>query len=77
MNKIDTIILKASLVGPKTRDEKDFRQVWFTRPEMRKAIELALAEVLEIAEPMPGSGDLDDVAFAAFCNEIRETFGVK
>ena len=77
MSKIDEIILAASAVPARIKNEKDFKQVWFTRPEMKKAIELVLAEILEMAEPMPGSGDIDDLAFESFCNEVREKFGVK
>lgn len=77
MSKIDDVMLKASQVGPKTRDEKGFKQVWFTRPEVKKAIELVLAEVLDMAAPMPGSGDIDDVVLEGLCDFIRREFGVR
>lgn len=77
MNKIDEIILKASTVGAKTKDEKGFKQVWFTRPEMKKAIELVLADILDMAAPIPGSGGIDDLAFEGFCAQVCKKYGVK
>ena len=77
MNKIDELILKASTVSDKFKKEKGFKQAWFVREEMKNVVKLVLAEVLEMAEPMPSSGDIDDLAFESFCNEVREKFGVK
>ena len=77
MNKIDEIILKASTVGQKTRDEKDFRQVWFTRPEMKKAIELVLAEIKVMGTPVPGNDESDDFIVESFCDFVHREFGVK
>ena len=77
MNKIDEIILKASTVGQKTRDEKDFRQVWFTRPEMKKVIELVLAEIKVMGTPVPGTDGADDFIVESFCDFVHREFGVK
>lgn len=77
MNKIDEIILKASTVGQKTRDEKDFRQVWFTRPEMKKVIELVLAEIKVMGTPVPGNDEADDFIVESFCDFVHREFGVK
>jgi hypothetical protein len=76
MSKIDDLILKASNVGPKTKDEKDFRQVWFTRPEMKKVIELVLAEIKVMGTPIPSNDDPDDFIVESFCDFVHREFGV-
>jgi len=47
MNTVDKIILEASSLPPKTKGEKGFRQVWFTRPEMKAAILATVNKLLE------------------------------
>lgn len=40
-------------------------------------VELMVDQILDITEPMPGSGDPDDVALARVQKEIKEKFGIK
>lgn len=40
-------------------------------------VDMVLQKCLDIAEPMPNSGDIDDIAREQICNEIREYFGVE
>lgn len=40
-------------------------------------VELMVEQILDITEPMPGSGDPDDVALARIQKEIKEKFGIK
>lgn len=42
-----------------------------------KFAELIVQECLTFIEPMPGSGDIDDLALEAACEGIKEHFGVK
>lgn len=43
---------------------------------LQKFGELVVQECLKFIEPMPGSGDLDDVAFEGATREIKEHFGM-
>lgn len=43
---------------------------------LQKFGELVVQECLKFIEPMPGSGDLDDVAFEGATSEIKEHFGM-
>lgn len=43
---------------------------------LQKFGELVVQECLKFIEPMPGSGDLDDVAFEGATREIKEHFGI-
>lgn len=43
----DDLILQASVCPPKVKDATDFRQVWFTRNEVERVLELS---VLALAE---------------------------
>ena len=42
-----------------------------------KFAELIVKECLTFVEPMPGSGDIDDLALEAAYNQIKEHFGVE
>ena len=42
-----------------------------------KFAELIVRECLTFVEPMPGSGDIDDLALEAAHNSIKEHFGVE
>lgn len=42
-----------------------------------KFAELIVQECLTFIEPMPGSGDIDDLALEAACEGIKEHFGVE
>lgn len=42
-----------------------------------KFAELIVRECLTFVEPMPGSGDIDDLALEAAYNQIKEHFGVE
>lgn len=44
---------------------------------MEKFGELIVRECLTFVEPMPGSGDIDDLALEAAREGIKEHFGVK
>lgn len=46
-------------------------------PETEKFAELIVRECLTFVEPMPGSGDIDDLALEAAHNSIKEHFGVE
>lgn len=43
----------------------------------QKLAELIVKECLTFVEPMPGSGDIDDLALEAARRGIKEHFGVK
>jgi hypothetical protein len=43
----------------------------------RKFAELIVGECLTFVEPMPGSGDIDDLALEAAREGIKEHFGVE
>lgn len=43
---------------------------------LQKFGELVVQKCLQFIEPMPGSGDLDDVAFEGATREIKEHFGI-
>ena len=45
--------------------------------EMKKFAELIVRECLTFVEPMPGSGDIDDLALEAAREQILEHFGVE
>ena len=45
--------------------------------EMEKFAELIVRECLTFVEPMPGSGDIDDLALEAAREGIKEHFGVE
>lgn len=40
-------------------------------------VELMIDQILDITEPMPGSGDPDDVVLSRVQEEIKEKFGIK
>lgn len=42
-----------------------------------KFAELIIRNCLSFIEPMPGSGDIDDIALERATKEIKEHFGVK
>lgn len=42
-----------------------------------KLAEVIIQECLTFVEPMPGSGDIDDLALEGAYNGIKEHFGVK
>ena len=42
-----------------------------------KFAELIVRECLTFVEPMPGSGDIDDLELEAAYNQIKEHFGVE
>ena len=44
---------------------------------LEKFAELIVRECLTFVEPMPGSGDIDDLALEAAHNSIKEHFGVE
>jgi hypothetical protein len=44
---------------------------------MEKFAELIVRECLTFVEPMPGSGDIDDLALEAAREGIKEHFGVE
>ena len=50
-------------------------ELWDDRIE--KFAELIVRECLTFVEPMPGSGDIDDLALEAAYNQIKEHFGVE
>ena len=56
-------------------------QAGYAAPEMagraQELVRLVVQECLNITEPMPGSGDVDDLALADAQAEIRELFGVE
>ncbi len=43
----------------------------------QKLAELVVLECLTFVEPMPGSGDIDDIALKGANNEIKKHFGIK
>ena len=45
--------------------------------DLEKFAELIVRECLTFVEPMPGSGDIDDLALEAAYNQIKEHFGVE
>ena len=49
---------------------------YIIKPELQKFAELIVQECLTFVEPMPGSGDIDDLALEAAYNQIKEHFGV-
>ena len=49
----------------------------FYSHELEKFAELIIRECLTFVEPMPGSGDIDDLALEAACEGIKEHFGVE
>lgn len=51
----------------------------FERHELdpEKFAELIIKECLNFVEPMPGSGDIDDLALEAAHNGIKKHFGVE
>lgn len=50
MKAFSKLAEECSLVSPKTKSQKEFKQVWFTRPELKKFAALMLNEALEIVE---------------------------
>jgi hypothetical protein len=51
---------------------------WETQENfMEKFAELIVRECLTFVEPMPGSGDIDDLALEAAREGIKEHFGVE
>ena len=56
-------------------------QAGYAAPEMagraQELVRLVAQECLRIAEPMPGSGDIEDLALASVQDEIKELFGVE
>lgn len=49
----------------------------FQQDRDTKFAELIVQECLTFVEPMPGSGDIDDLALEGAYNGIKEHFGVK
>jgi len=50
---------------------------YFLAMEKKKFAELIVRECLTFVEPMPGSGDIDDLALEAAREGIKEHFGVE
>lgn len=48
MSKIDELILAASTVPEKIKSEKGFKQVWFTRAEVKALVKLTAADCTNI-----------------------------
>jgi hypothetical protein len=55
-------------------EPKQYGPPWFNS---RKFAELIVRECLTFVEPMPGSGDIDDLALEAAREGIKEHFGVE
>jgi len=45
--------------------------------QIAKLAELIIKDCLQFVEPMPGSGDIDDLALEAVCNDIKTHFGIE
>ena len=52
-------------------------QWYIDEDEFEKFAELIVRECLTFVEPMPGSGDIDDLALEAAREGIKEHFGVE
>lgn len=55
----------------------DYEPVNVPKAVVEKFAELIVRECLTFVEPMPGSGDIDDLVLEAAYNQIKEHFGVQ
>lgn len=78
MKKFSQLAEECSLVSPKTKSQKEFKQVWFTRPELKKFAALMLNEALEIVEENHRAHKVSmvntDLAFNQVKDDLKKHF---
>ena len=61
----------------KNKDEPEYNWYNFREDALEKFVALIVQECLGFVNPMPGSGDIDDLALESVQDDIQQHFGIK